>query len=121
MDQLYQAAAKFGLQVGEQDIEEHLSKLPKEIHSQIRRLSKIYRLSERGIGGEQKNAKHLMDKLGGDFKDTIIQLCKNTSYQKYSSGEWTSDKGVNDVVVVPLGEGSRINASACIFFFSFSK
>ena len=110
--QLYNAAAKFGLAVGEKDLEEHLNTLPDEIHAQVRRLTKIYRLKQRGIGGEQENAARIMEKQmknrGEDFKNAILQICKDSSYKNYSTGKWTSDKGVNDVCVVPMGEGETL-------------
>lgn len=42
-----------------------------------------------------------------DFKEQILQLARDKAYASFASGDWTSASTINEILVVPLGEGCR--------------
>lgn len=68
---------------------------------------KVMKYAERGVDGERRNAENIMQKFGNDFKEQILQIARDKAYDSYASGDWTSRSSVNEVLVVPIGEGCR--------------
>lgn len=68
---------------------------------------KVKQYADRGVAGEQRNASKIMQKFGVDFQDEILQVARDKVYDNYASKNWTFKSNVNEIMVVPIGEGCR--------------
>ena len=58
--------------------------------------------------GERRNAEKIIRNVGVDFQQQILQATRDRVYHNFVSGYWTSSSAYNEALVVPLGEGNRI-------------
>lgn len=69
---------------------------------------KIMSYKERGVDGERRNAENLLRRFEKDFKENILQITRDKVYQNFSDGAWKSTSDFNEVFIVPIGEGRRV-------------